>query len=196
MLHVYHLLLLTPSSTPNLQASAGTELLLKPLSVANKPQLGSTCLDWSHILYTEKKAFSFNELFNLVYGFIFNFIATFTRSLYILMFSRSKTTYRERVWTERRTVTVHDELKDFNTRRRLLFRFFCTLIPNLTTKTLFNVTVFSPFIYFCTFICNCWRCLSIRWSIKAFICPMSELWNHINNYFSPLNIIGFWLVFR
>lgn len=62
--------------------------------------------------------------------------------------------YHERVWTELLTVTVHHELKDFNTRRRLLFLFFCTLTSNLTTKILFNVAVFSPFIYFCTFICS------------------------------------------
>lgn len=182
MLHVYHLLLLTPSSTPNLQASAGTELLLKPLSVANKPQPGSTCLDWSHILYTEKKAFSFNELFNLVYGFIFNFLQHLQEVFTFLCFQDPR----------RRIVSVFGQSATqwpYTTSWRTLTRdvgcysdFFCTLTSNLTTKTLFNVTVLSPFIYFCTFICNCWRCLSIRWSIKSFICPMFDLWNHIKGH--------------
>ncbi len=43
-------------------------MLIQPLSVANKPQPRFTWLDWGHTLYTEKKDFSLNELFNLVYS--------------------------------------------------------------------------------------------------------------------------------
>lgn len=67
------------------------------------------------------------------------------------MFSRSKTTYRERVWTERHTVTVHDELKDFNTRCWLLFWFFLHSYFQFNYKNTFQCNRFLSiylFLYF------------------------------------------------